>query len=273
MTVNANVTKIRDQSGNEELDLAIILGSGLGAFADALTERTTIPYMELEGFPPSGVSGHAGNLTVGRLGACRAAVLSGRIHYYESGNAAAMMIPLQCVAELGCRAVLLTNSAGSTRENVPPGSLMIIKDHLNWSGLSPLIGTHGDGRFVDMTEAYDRKLVGQLQDAGKASGVDTVEGIYAWFSGPSFETPAEINAVRMLGADAVGMSTVPEVILARYLGLRVAAISLITNYAAGMTASALTHEETKDQAAKAARSVQSLLAAFADSFEQAKQVS
>jgi purine-nucleoside phosphorylase len=162
---------------------------------------------------------------------------------------------------LGATAVLLTNSAGSTREDFGPGTLVAISDHINFSGANPLIGVEGDGRFVDMVDAYSPGLRARLRGAEAIP-----EGVYAWFSGPSFETPAEIRAIRKLGADLVGMSTVPEAILARYLGLEVAAVSLVTNLAAGMTGAGLSHDETKEEAAKAATRFKALVRNFVRSF-------
>ena len=157
-----------------------------------------------------------------------------------------MKQPLATLKALGCDQILLTNAAGSLREDIMPGELMLIDDHINWSGRSPLIGVESDDRFVGLTEAYDASIRAALAKAAEAADVALKSGVYAWFSGPNFETPAEIRAARILGADAVGMSTVPEVILARWMGLRVAAISTITNFGAGMTGNELSHEETKE---------------------------
>jgi purine-nucleoside phosphorylase len=228
--------------------VAIVLGSGLGSLVDGITDQVRIPYTELEGFPVSGVTGHAGELVAGYLGSQPVIMLSGRAHYYEKGDARAMRFPIEVLKGIGVQSVILTNSAGSVREDMPPGSVMQITDHINYSGMNPLIGEHGDGRFVGMTSAYDDDLALKMRNAAIRSGVPLFEGVYMWFSGPSFETPAEIRMARTLGADAVGMSTVPEVILARYFGLKVAAASVVTNYAAGMTGAELSHEETKDMA-------------------------
>ena len=227
---------------------AIVLGSGLGSLVDGVTDQIRIPYTELDGFPVSGVTGHAGELVAGYLGSQPVIMLSGRAHYYEKGDARAMRSPLQILKGLGVQSLILTNSAGSVRQDMPPGSVMQITDHINYSGMNPLIGEHGDGRFVGMTNAYDADLALRMRNAAIRAGVPLFEGVYMWFSGPSFETPAEIRMARTLGADAVGMSTVPEVILARYFGFRVAAASVVTNYGAGMTGAELSHEETKDMA-------------------------
>ncbi len=175
-------------------------------------------------------------------------VLSGRVHYYEQGDAAAMRLPLETLAALGVENLLLTNAAGSLREDMPPGSVMLLTDHINYSGMNPLIGENSDRRFTGMSHAYDRELGDAMRRAAADLDIILAEGTYMWFSGPSFETPAEIRMARILGADAVGMSTVPEVILARFLGLKVAAASVITNFGAGMSQGELGHEETKEMA-------------------------
>lgn len=228
--------------------VAIVLGSGLGSLVDGITDQVRIPYSELEGFPVSGVTGHAGEIVAGYLGREPVIMLSGRAHYYERGDARAMRFPIEVLKGIGVQSLILTNSAGSVRQDMPPGSVMQIADHINYSGMNPLIGEHGDGRFVGMTSAYDADLALRMRNAAIRAGVPLFEGVYMWFSGPSFETPAEIRMARALGADAVGMSTVPEVILARYFGLKVAAASVVTNYGAGMTGAELSHEETKDMA-------------------------
>ncbi|MFA7414024.1 MAG: purine-nucleoside phosphorylase [Rhizobium sp.] len=226
----------------------IVLGSGLGSLVDEVTDAVRISYGDLPGFPVSGVSGHAGELVAGYLGREPVIMLAGRIHYYEKGDANAMRLPIEVLKGLGVQSLILTNSAGSLREDLPPGSVMQISDHINFSGLNPLIGEESDSRFVGMTAAYDAELAEAMRHAADVVGIPLASGVYMWFSGPSFETPAEIRMARLLGADAVGMSTVPEVILARFFGLRVAAASVITNYGAGMTGAELSHEETKDMA-------------------------
>ncbi|MCJ8517896.1 purine-nucleoside phosphorylase [Pseudorhizobium tarimense] len=227
---------------------AVILGSGLGTLVENVSDPIRISYRDLSGFPASGVTGHAGELVAGYLGREPMIMLSGRAHYYEKGDARAMRFPIEVLKGLGVQSLILTNAAGSVREDMPPGSVMQITDHINYSGMNPLIGEEGDGRFVGMTNAYDAGLSLDMRNAAIRSAIPLFSGVYMWFSGPSFETPAEIRMARTLGADAVGMSTVPEVILARYFGLRVAAASVITNYAAGITGGELSHEETKDVA-------------------------
>lgn len=253
---------VRARAGCEPVALGIVLGSGLGGLTAHVEEAVEIPYADLPGFPASGVSGHKGALVLGWLGGARVALLAGRAHYYERGDARAMRAPIETLARLDAEAVLLSNAAGSTRPEMGPGALMAIADHIAFSGLNPLIGEEGDGRFVDMAEAYDPALRSRLMALDPALH----EGVYAWFSGPSFETPAEIRAATVLGADAVGMSTVPETILARYFGLRVAGVSVITNLAAGLGAAPLSHAQTKAEADRAATRFEALAMGFAEGF-------
>lgn len=261
MSAAANLARIAALTSLKPA-IAVVLGSGLGGFVDAAEDAVSIPYTELDGFPPPGVSGHAGALVIGRIAGCPVAILSGRAHYYESGRADVMRPALATVAALGADTVIVTNSAGSLRRDMPPGSLMLIDDHIAFSGPNPLIGEPDEARFVGMTEAYDGKLRARAQAAAKAEGIACPGGIYIWFSGPSFETPAEIRAARALGADAVGMSTVPETILARFLGLKVLGFSIITNYAAGMTDAELSHDETKAVAPEGGAKLTRILTRF-----------
>jgi purine-nucleoside phosphorylase len=187
-------------------------------------------------------------MVAGRFAGKPILMLAGRTHYYEQGDAAAMRPLLEALAGIGIAKLIVTNSAGSLDPQMLPGSVMLVEDHINFSGLNPLIGEPGERRFVGLTEAYDAQMRTAFEQAAQATGTMLHKGVYMWFSGPSFETPAEIRMARLMGADAVGMSTVPEVILARFLGLRVAACSIITNLAAGMTGAELSHQETKDMA-------------------------
>jgi purine-nucleoside phosphorylase len=239
--------------------IGLVLGSGLGGFADSVTDAIRIPFSELPGFPVSTVSSHKGELIVGRIAGQPIAVLSGRAHYYEHGNASVMRTPVETLKLIGCRAVILTNAAGGLHPEVGPGELMLITDHINFTGANPLVGELGDERFVGMSQAYDVRLQKLFLDAAKAEGIALSTGVYAWFTGPSFETPAEIRAAKILGADAVGMSTAPEVILARYFGLEVAAVSTVTNPAAGLSDKELSHEEVKEAAPKGAAKLTRLL--------------
>ncbi|GGE09526.1 purine nucleoside phosphorylase [Aureimonas endophytica] len=256
-----DVAALRFLLGERHPKVALVLGSGLGLVVDELEDARRIPYAEIEGFPESTVSGHGGAVVLGRLGGVEVLILSGRVHYYEAGKADAMRPVLEAIQGLGIERLVLTNAAGSLREDMPPGSVMLIEDHINFSGAHPLIGEPSDARFVGMTEAYDGAMRAALLGAAERLGEPLHRGVYMWFSGPSFETPAEIRMARGFGADAVGMSTVPEVILARFLGLRVAAASVITNYGAGMTGAELSHQETKDMAPKGGARLARLLAA------------
>lgn len=258
MTAAALAKTIRAKAGEAPVRLGLILGSGLGHMAAAV-DGVAIPYADLPGFPHAGVSGHNPNLVIGNLEGVRVAVFGGRAHYYESGNPAAMRLPLEVLRALGAEALIATNAAGSLRPDIAPGDLMLLSDHINFSGLNPLIGEPTDARFVPMTDAHHPAIRAGLRAAAAAEGVALSEGVYAWYSGPSFETPAEIRAIRTLGADAVGMSTVPEVILARFLGLKVAAISTITNMAAGMSDEKISHEHTKAMAPLGAAKLEKVL--------------
>lgn len=262
MSRNAEaLAAIRARAGAEPVRLGLILGSGLGHLAHAV-EGVAIPYADLPGFPHVSVSGHNPHLHIGTLEGVRVAVFGAREHYYERGNPAAMRAALEVLADLGAESLLLTNAAGSMRPDIPPGDLMLLSDHINYSGLNPLIGEATDARFVPMTDAHDPALRAALLDSAKAEGIALQQGVYAWYSGPSFETPAEIRMLRTLGADAVGMSTVPEVILARFLGLKVAAISTITNMAAGMSDENISHEHTKAMAPLGAAKLERILRHF-----------
>ncbi|MGL4323824.1 MAG: purine-nucleoside phosphorylase [Beijerinckiaceae bacterium] len=244
------------------IDAAIVLGTGLGGLADAVPNAVRIPYSAVPGFPASGVSGHAGALIFGILDGKRVLMMQGRAHYYEHGDARTMRMPIAIMAALRARMIVLTNSAGSLHEATGPGVLVSISDHINYAGINPLIGETSDQRFVSMTDAYDPQLRAQLLAAAHRANVPLTEGVYMWFSGPSFETPAEIRMARSLGADLVGMSTVPEIILARYFGLRVVAISMVTNLAAGIQGASPTHAETKEIAGRSAENMLRLLRQF-----------
>lgn len=256
--LNALVDLIQSHAGDEPVAIGLILGSGLGHLAEAV-EGTTIDYADLPGFPHAGVSGHNPKLVIGDLEGTRVAVFGGRAHYYESGRGDAMRLPLEVLKALGAEALIATNAAGSMRTDIQPGDLMLLNDHINFSGLNPLIGEPSDRRFVPMKDAYDPEIRAALAQAAQDEGITLAEGVYAWYSGPSFETPAEIRAIRILGADAVGMSTVPEVILARFLGLKAAAISTVTNMAAGLSNEAISHEHTKAMAPLGAAKLEKIL--------------
>jgi xanthosine phosphorylase len=247
--------------------LGIILGSGLGGLADALGDATSIDYGDLPGFPEPGVAGHGGRLVLGTLAGLPVACLQGRRHVYEGGDPGAMKAPVRALKQAGAEALLATNAAGSLRPENPPGSLMAISDHINMLGVSPLTGPNDDEigpRFPSLRDAYDPSLRELLRDCAEALGIRLPEGVYLATHGPSFETPAEIRAFRTLGADAVGMSTVPEVILARHCGLRVAAVSAITNLAEGMGGEQLSHEQTLRNANQAAADLSRLIERFCE---------
>ena len=251
---------LRARGVTQAVDIGFVLGTGLGSIADSLEEAVAVPFGDLPGFPVAHVSGHEGKLVIGAWEGTRVAIVQGRAHYYESGNAAAMRGVLETLVKLGIRTLVLTNSAGSLHPDWHPGSIVMISDHINYSGLNPLIGGAGDDCFVPMGDAYDRNLRFRMR---RAAGTTTLrEGVYMWFSGPSFETAAEIKAAKLLGADLVGMSTVPEVILARYLGLKVVALSVITNFATGIGNANPTHAETKATALTGSVGLKRMLRSF-----------
>jgi purine-nucleoside phosphorylase len=255
---------IQKISGKQPIDAAIVLGSGLSAIGDLLTDKLTIPYSELKGFPGGGVSGHGRDLLIGTLGGKRVAVLTGREHYYEHGNAAAMRPALEAMAELGAKTLLLTNSAGSLDERFRPGDLMLLSDHINYAGMNPLIGEPTDRRFVNMVNCYDPELRAKANAAAQRLDIKLGEGIYLWYSGPSFETVAEIQMAVRLGANAVGMSTAPEVILGRFLGMKIWACSSITNMGAGLSSENISHEHTKTMAVQGAQKLKRLIPALVE---------
>ena len=240
--------------------IAVVLGSGWSGLTAHLVDTIRIPYAELPGFPRAGVAGHSGELWLGRIGAHEVAVMSGRKHTYEEGDAKAMQVPLVTLRALGCEVLVQTNAAGSLKAAMPPGSLMVLTDHINMAQRSPLIGESGPERFVDMVDAYDAGLRATALEVARRSDVVLHQGVYMWILGPQFETPAEIRMFKQLGADAVGMSTVPETILARRSGMKVLALSLMTNMAAGLSGEILSHEHTLEQAGRVNAAASRLLA-------------
>jgi purine-nucleoside phosphorylase len=233
--------------------VGLVLGSGLGAFADTLKNATRIPYREIPHFPTSTAIGHRGEMVVGIAGDTPVIVMNGRVHYYEGYTPQQVVFPVRVLGRLGIKTLVMTNAAGSVNVNYKPGELMIVTDHINYMGINPLIGPEDERfgqRFFDMSEAYDPKLQEIAERACAKVGMTVRRGVYIAFNGPSYETPAEIKAARTLGADAVGMSTVPEVIAARHMGLRVLAISCITNMAAGVIKKKLHHLEVLEVAEK-----------------------
>ncbi len=247
--------------------LGLILGSGLAELADAIEPVAQISYTELPGFPQPSVEGHHGRLVLGTLAGVPVACLQGRAHVYEGVAPPALRAPVRTLRAAGAELLLATNAAGSLRAEVGPGRLMLIEDHINLLGINPLTGPNDDEagpRFPSLRDAYDPGLRARLELAAAAAGVELATGVYLATAGPSFETPAEIRAFRTLGADAVGMSTVPEVIVARHCGLRVAAISVITNLAEGMAAEPLSHAQTLRFAGQAAGDLRRLVERFCE---------
>src|SRR5947209_6516179 len=226
--------------------LALVLGSGLGAFADDLDERVVLPYSSIPHFPVSSAVGHAGNLVIGRIGDVAIAAMQGRVHYYEGHAMSHVTFPIRVFCRLGVKGVLLTNAAGGIGPQLKPGCFVVLSDHINLQGTNALIGTNEDRfgpRFPDMTEAYSKELRTLALTEGKRQGADIYEGVYAAVPGPSYETPAEIRFLRTIGADVVGMSTVAEVVVARHCGMKVLAISVVTNMAAGILDQPINHAE------------------------------
>ena len=264
--VNECVSIINSASSNFKPQIGLVLGSGLGLFSEQIKVSANIDYDKLPGFPDAGVSGHEGWLLLGHIGATRVATLQGRAHYYEHGKADVMATAIRTLSAMGCESLVLTNAAGSLMDDTPPGSIMLITDHINMTGVSPLFSAKGNQRFVDMVEAYNPQLNNKMRDAANVNKITLHEGNYAWMCGPQFETPAEIQALKVLGVHAVGMSTVPEVILARYMKMPLCALSIITNYAAGMSSTTISHEQTIEYAKKAEKSVKNLLNSYLASF-------
>jgi xanthosine phosphorylase len=265
VTTAADVIREAAGDGFTTPRLGLVLGSGLGGLADAVQDATAIPYKDLPGFPVGSVAGHAGRLVLGTLEGTPVVVLQGRAHLYEGISASDLAVPVRTVRALGAETLVLTNAAGSLNAETGPGQLMALTDHINLMGANPLMGSNDDElgpRFVGLGDAYDLDLRAQLRAAADAEDVALAEGVYLAVAGPSFETPAEIRAFKILGADAVGMSTVPEVIVARHCGLRVAAVSAITNLAEGMGDEVLSHEHTLASAAVAAQDLQRVLSRF-----------
>ena len=237
---------IRSKAGGRTPDVAVVLGSGLGGFFERLTDAFACEYGTVPGWPATAVAGHAGRLGIGALGGRTVAVLSGRVHLYEGHEMDRVVFATRVMARLGVRTIILTNAAGGINAAFGKGALMVIDDHINFLGRNPLTGPNDDRfgvRFPDMSEVYSARLRAIADAASAARGVPVHHGVYIAVPGPSYETPAEIRAFRTLGADAVGMSTVPEAIAARHMGLEVLGISCITNMAAGMLPETLNHEE------------------------------
>jgi len=244
--------------------VAVVLGSGLGAFAGELAGATRVDYARIPGFPVSTVEGHAGRIVISRTSGVPVAALEGRLHFYEGYSMDEVTFPVRVLARMGIRALVITNAAGGISPDYRQGALVLIRDHLNLQGTNPLIG-HNDPRFglrfPDMTHAYSERLRRIAREEGKRQGLVLPEGVYAAVTGPSFETPSEIRALRTLGADLVGMSTVPEVIVARQVGLEILGISCVTNLAAGILDQPITHEEVLETGARVSTQFTALLRA------------
>lgn len=260
-SMQAAIQVIHDRLPNYQAKAALILGSGLGTVTDNAEVLAEIPYHDIPGFPETGVAGHSGAMLLAELNGHPLIILNGRIHFYEQADAEAMAPVIATLKGLGIETLIITNAAGSLL-NSAPGSVMMIKDYINFTGQSPLFGAPDNRRFVSMSKAYDSQYRYHLRQIAEQNDIHLAQGVYAWMAGPQFETPAEIRAIRMMGADAVGMSTVPETILARYHGMKVAALSIITNYGAGMDDVRLSHEQTLEYAPKAAAKVHILISGF-----------
>jgi purine-nucleoside phosphorylase len=232
--------------------MALVLGSGLGAFADELTEATAIPYGRIPNFPHSTALGHLGRLVVGKAAGLAVAAMQGRVHFYEGYSAGEVVFPMRVLGRMGIRAAILTNAAGGINSGYKQGALVVIRDHINLQGRNPLVGANDERfgvRFPDMTEAYAKEYREIALTQAKRLDIEVHEGVYAALAGPSYETPAEIRYLRTIGADLVGMSTVPEVIVARHMGIRVLGLSCVTNMAAGLVDKPLSHAEVLETTA------------------------
>jgi len=266
--IELSLAKLRAQFGDTAPAVAVVLGSGWAGAVAQVQGAKHLAYSELPAFPQPRVEGHVGELVVGTIGAQAVVMLRGRAHTYETGDCTGMAGALRTLARWGVKALVQTNASGSLRAHNPPGALMLISDHINAPQRSPLVGEPGSERFVDMSAAYDAELRRHAMQVARTQNMVLTEGVYVWALGPQFETPAEIRMFAAWGADAVGMSTVPDTILARHAGLRVLGIALMTNMAAGLSAEALTHALTLQQAAasseRAAAFLGAVVASLAD---------
>jgi purine-nucleoside phosphorylase len=261
MSIDEAVARIHRETELEPR-VGVVLGSGLGGLADEIEERVEIPYGEIPGWPASTAVGHAGVLALGTVGGVPLAVLKGRAHLYEGIAADRAVYAVRVLSRLGVHTLVVTNAAGGIDESFRPGQLVLISDHVNLMGTSPLVGPNEDSlgpRFPDMSDAYDPRLRARAREAASRLGIEVGEGVYAAWLGPQFETPAEIRFMRAIGADLAGMSTVPEVIAARHLGLRCLGISVVTNMAAGVGGGKLGHEEVLAVGAEAQPRLTALL--------------
>ncbi len=244
--VLAAATVVAERTGRPRHHLGVVLGSGLSGYAATLPGAVAVPYAEIPGFPVPKVEGHSGTLFSVEMGGHPIIVLAGRVHAYEGWTMDEVVFAVRTAVAAGCRIIVLTNAAGGAGDGMTPGDLVLIRDHINLTGRNPLVGDNDPRvgpRFPDMSTTYPKELRAIAREAGERVGITLGEGVYAWFLGPSYETPAEIEMARLIGADLVGMSTVPEAIAARHMGARVVAISLVTNFAAGITDTPLSHDE------------------------------
>lgn len=251
--INTSVKYIQSKIPSTKPKVGLILGSGLGGLAEKIKNPTIIKYESIPNFPVSTVEGHLGQLVIGELGDKVVVAMQGRFHYYEGYPLRDVTFPIRVLISLGIDTLIVTNAAGGANKSFKPGDLMIIKDHINFTGQNPLMGVNLNEkgpRFVDMTYAYDKDLVNVAKETGESLGLDLKEGVYMWFTGPTYETPSEVKLATILGADAVGMSTVPEVIIAKHEGIKVLGISCITNMAAGILDQPLNHEEVVETSMK-----------------------
>lgn len=263
--VNEAQRFIEKRTGGLQLKAAVVLGSGLGRVSDEIEDPQVISYEEIPYWPRSTAPGHEGKLIIGSLRGVPVAAMQGRVHFYEGYSMAEVTFPVRVLGQLGIKAFVATNASGAVNLDIKPGSMVAIKDHINFMGTNPLIGVNNDKwgeRFPDMTKAYDYEFLDILEQVAEREGIAVRRGIYMAFSGPSFETPSEVRMARMLGADVVGMSTVPEVIAANHMGIRVLGISCAANYGAGITMQRLTHKEVLEAMEKAGNDLSRLVRGF-----------
>ena len=257
--------QIKKKLGNRSPQIAIILGSGLGGFADKITNPLYISYSEIDGFPVSTVSGHQGQLISGQISGKEVLCMQGRVHLYEGYQPSAIADIIKSFKLLGITSLIVTNAAGSLRQDMPPGSLMLITDHINISGFNPLIGTNDENfgpRFPNMNNVYTKKYQDLISSIAQENNINLYKGVYCMLSGPAFETPAEVKVCQIIGADANGMSTVPETMTACYCGINVLGISAITNYCTGISGGNPSHSETLENAAKCSQNMTQLVTKF-----------
>ncbi len=257
-----SVCEIIKEKIKERPEVGLILGSGLGDLADEIENPIKIKYEDIEGFPVSTVVGHAGQLVFGKLSGKNVVAMQGRFHFYEGYPISDVVFPVKVLIKLGIESLFVTNAAGGVNTSFNPGDLMIITDHINLAGVNPLIGKNNDDlgpRFPDMSSAYNKEYIEIAKSVGSKLKLDIKEGVYAWMTGPTYETPAEVRMIRTLGGDAAGMSTVPEVIIANHQGIKVLGISCITNMAAGVLDEALNHEDVVKTSQKVKGDFQNLI--------------